>query len=120
MAITREQLHKDCETISKIVEKYEDNAGGICALTMQTDEDGSDITIMASGNMSRLAYMISNLCIHTAREIGEGILTEAWFAAIVKTVCENLEINLLHMATMLEFLRNKEDEETGVSEQEEK
>ena len=110
MTITGKQLKEDAAVINDIIRKYDDNAGGVCMLTVKNDEGDNENGIMASGNMFRLGYMVASLCVKIAQQMDD-TAGKAWFMAIVKQVCEEMEIDPANMAEAIEFVKAATDDE---------
>ena len=110
MTITGKQLKEDANVINDIIRKYDDNAGGICMLTMKNDEGDNENGIMASGNMFRLGYMVASLCVKIAQQMDD-TAGKAWFMAIVKQVCGEMGIDPANMAEAIEFVKTATDDE---------
>ena len=70
MAMTGKHLKEDGTIINDIIRKYDENAGGICMLTVENDEGDHEDVIIASGSMVKLAYMLIRLCENTAKQMG--------------------------------------------------
>ena len=110
MKITGKQLKEDGTIISDIIRKYDENAGGICMLTVDNDEGNHENAIMASGSMAKLAYMLIDLCENIAKQIGDTV-GKAWFLTIVKQVCEELGIDPRYIPEAFAFVKAMRDEE---------
>lgn len=110
MAIIEKQLKEDGTIISDIISKYDENAGGICMLTVDNDEGDHENAIMASGSMVKLAYMLISLCENIAKQIGDTV-GKAWFLTIVRQVCEDLEIDPRDIPEAFAFVKATIDEE---------